>query len=77
MGPGIYPFLTSGRHEVVPLLVDLVMQEIVRIHTEPVSEEELFGAKVALIDGHIPDAVRRRPRYRPDVRAGVDAIRAS
>ncbi|SVD14091.1 uncharacterized protein METZ01_LOCUS366945, partial [marine metagenome] len=50
-GPGIYPFLTSGRHEVIPLLVDLVLKEIVRIRSEPVDEEELFVAIGALADG--------------------------
>ena len=50
-GPGIYPFLTSGRHEVIPLLVDLVLQEIDRIRSEPVYEEELFVAIGALVDG--------------------------
>ncbi len=77
MGPGIYPFLTSGRHEVVPLLVDLVMQEIVRIRTEPVSEEELFVAKGALIDGIYQMLFEDGHATSPDVRTGVDAIRAS
>lgn len=50
-GPGTYAILTSGRHEVIPELVDLVMQEVERIRTEPVEEEELFVARKALAEG--------------------------
>ena len=50
-GPGLYAILTSGRHAVIPELVDLVMQEVERIRTEPVSEEDLFVARKALAEG--------------------------
>lgn len=50
-GPGLYSFRTYGRPEVVRLLIHLTIQEIERIRTEPVTEEELFVAKGALADG--------------------------
>jgi zinc protease len=50
-GPGMYAFHTSGRPETVRLLLDITLDQIERIRTEPVSEEELFVAKGALADG--------------------------
>ena len=50
-GPGSYTFRTYGRHEVAQQLIDIVFAEIDRIRNELVSEEELFVAKGALIDG--------------------------
>ena len=50
-GPGSYTFRTSGRHEVVDELVAITLREIERIQNELVTEEELFVAKGALIDG--------------------------
>ena len=50
-GPGSYTFRTYGRSEVAPQLMDIVFAEIDRMRAELVSEEELFVAKGALIDG--------------------------
>ena len=50
-GPGSYTFRTYGRPEVAQELVDIIFREIERIQNELVSEEELFTAKGALIDG--------------------------
>lgn len=50
-GPGTYTFRTYGRPQVVHLLAELLLREIERIRTEPVSAEELFVAKKALADG--------------------------
>ena len=57
--------------------MDLVMQETVRIRTEPVSEEELFVAKGSLIDGIYQMLFEDGHATSPDVRTGLDAIRAS
>ena len=50
-GPGSYTFRTYGRHEVAQQLIDIIYAEIDRMQNELVSEEELFVAKGALIDG--------------------------
>ncbi len=50
-GPGVYTFRTYGRPEVVRLLIQLTLQEIERIRTGPVSDEDLFVARGALADG--------------------------
>lgn len=50
-GPGSYTFRTYGRPEVAQQLMDIMFAEIDRMRTELVSEEELFVAKGALIDG--------------------------
>ena len=50
-GPGSYTFRTYGRPEVVRLLVHLTLEEIRRMHAEPVTDEELFVAIGALADG--------------------------
>jgi len=50
-GPGTYTVQTYGRPEVVQLLVELSFQELSRIRDEPVTAEELFVAKGALVDG--------------------------
>ncbi len=50
-GPGSYTFRTYSRPEVSDQLVQIVFGEIDRIRNEPVTEEELFVAKGALVDG--------------------------
>lgn len=50
-GAGTYTFRTYGRPEVVNLLVELMLHEIERIRSEPVTEQELFVAKNALAEG--------------------------
>lgn len=52
-GPGTYTFRTSGRPGVVAELMAIVRAEIERIQTELVTEDELFVAKGALIDGDL------------------------
>jgi len=50
-GPGTYSFRTGGRPEAVRLLLHLTFEEIEKMRSERVSEEELFVAKGALADG--------------------------
>ncbi len=50
-GPGTYSFRTSGRPQVVRLLIELTLQEIEKIQATPVSDQELFVAQGALADG--------------------------
>ena len=50
-GPGTYTIQTYGRLEVVQLLVELSFRELARIRNEPVTAEELWVAKGALVDG--------------------------
>lgn len=57
-GPGTYTFRTYGRPEVIPLLLHLTLEEIERIRSGPVSEEELFVAQGALADGEYTLAYR-------------------
>lgn len=50
-GPGTYTFRTYGRPEAVRLLVDITFRELQRIRDTRATEEELFVAKGALVDG--------------------------
>ncbi|HUG37992.1 MAG TPA: pitrilysin family protein [Candidatus Limnocylindrales bacterium] len=50
-GPGSYTLRTYGRPETIPLLVQILQDEAVRIRSEPVSDEEVAVAKGALADG--------------------------
>ncbi|MFQ5631603.1 MAG: M16 family metallopeptidase, partial [bacterium] len=50
-GPGSYTFRTYGRPEAVHLLAELTLNEINRIRSEKVDEEELLIAKNALAGG--------------------------
>ena len=50
-GPGSYTFQTYGRPEAVRLLVDVTFQELEKIREGRASEDELFVAKGALVDG--------------------------
>lgn len=51
-GPGGYTFRTYSRPEVIGAIYDNMLQEVIRIMNEEVSDEELFVAKGALTDGH-------------------------
>ncbi|HEV2132429.1 MAG TPA: pitrilysin family protein, partial [Longimicrobiaceae bacterium] len=53
-GPGSYTFRTYGRPEVVPFLIEIMLRDVKRIRSEPVSEEELRIAQGALADGAFP-----------------------
>ena len=50
-GPGAYTFRTYGRPAVIRLLIELTLREIERIRGALVTEEELFVAQGALVDG--------------------------
>jgi len=50
-GPGTYTFRTYGRPEAVRLLVDVTFRELDRIRETLPTEDELFVAKGALVDG--------------------------
>ncbi|MFK8042554.1 M16 family metallopeptidase [Congregibacter sp.] len=50
-GPGSYSFRTYGRPEAVRLLVDVTFRELRDIRETEVTEDELFVAKGALVDG--------------------------
>ncbi|MEJ2540040.1 MAG: pitrilysin family protein [Gemmatimonadota bacterium] len=50
-GPGTYTFRTYGRPEAVRLLVDITFRELERIRETRPTEEEIFVAKGALVDG--------------------------
>ena len=55
-GPGSYTFRSYSRHEVIDDIYRNMMDEVLRILDEPVSDEELFVAKGALTDGNFPVA---------------------
>jgi len=50
-GPGSYSFRSYSRPEVIKAIYDNMMDEVIRIRSEQVSDEELFVAKGALADG--------------------------
>ena len=50
-GGGTYTFRTYGRPEVIGQLVEIMLREIEKIQTSPVSDEELMIAKNAWVDG--------------------------
>ena len=50
-GPGTYTFQTYGRPEAVRLLVDVTFRELEKIRDTRATEEEIFVAKGALVDG--------------------------
>ncbi|EAQ97740.1 M16 family metallopeptidase [Congregibacter litoralis] len=50
-GPGAYSFRTYGRPEAVRLLVDVTFRELTRIRESLATDDELFVAKGALVDG--------------------------
>ena len=50
-GPGTYTFQTYGRPEAVRLLVDVTFRELEKIRDSQVTQEEIFVAKGALVDG--------------------------
>lgn len=51
-GPGGYNFRSYSRPEVIKAIYDNMMEEIFRIQSEEVSDEELFVAKGALTEGN-------------------------
>jgi len=51
-GPGGYTFRSYSRPEVIGAIYDNMMQEVIRIMNEEVSDEEMFVAKGALTDGN-------------------------
>ena len=51
-GPGSYTFRSYSRHEVIDDIYRNMMDEVARIRSEPVSDEELFVAKGALTEGN-------------------------
>jgi len=65
-GPGSYTFRTYGRPEAVRLLVDVTFRELERIRETVPTEDEIFVAKGALVDGLWAD------RYA----TGLDAARS-
>ena len=50
-GPGTFTIRAAGRPESITQLIDIAVREAERIRAEPVTEEELFVAKGALVDG--------------------------
>lgn len=50
-GPGGYNFRSYSRPEVIEAIYDNMMEEVFRIRSEEVSDEELFVAKGALTEG--------------------------
>jgi predicted Zn-dependent peptidase len=50
-GPGAYSFRTYGRPEAVRLLVDVTFRQLELMRSTPVTDDELFVAKGALVDG--------------------------
>ena len=50
-GPGSYTFRSYSRHEVINAIYDNMMGEVIRIHDELVTDEDMFVAKGALTDG--------------------------
>lgn len=50
-GPGSYTFRTYGRPEAVRLLVDVTFRQLALMRNTLVTEDELFVAKGALVDG--------------------------
>ena len=50
-GPGTYTFQTYGRPEAVRLLVDVTFRELEKIRDARATDEEIFVAKGALVDG--------------------------
>lgn len=65
-GPGSYSLRTYGRPEAVRLLVDVSFEQLRLIRETSVSEEELFVAKGALVDG----------LYAERYATGIDATQA-
>ena len=65
-GPGSYSFRTYGRPEAVRLLVDVTFRQLELIRDTLVTEDELFVAKGALVDGI----------YAGHYATGLDAARA-
>lgn len=53
-GPGAYNFRSYSRPEVIKAIYDNMMEEIIHIRDEKVSDEEMFVAKGALADGSFP-----------------------
>jgi zinc protease len=50
-GPGAYTFRTYGRPETVRLLVDVTFRELENIRESRATQDEIFVAKGALVDG--------------------------
>ena len=50
-GPGSYSMRTYGRPEAVRLLIDITFRELARIRDTLPTDDELFVAKGALVDG--------------------------
>jgi zinc protease len=50
-GPGTYTFQTYGRPEAVRLLVDVTFRELEKIRETRATEQEIFVARGALVDG--------------------------
>ena len=50
-GPGAYTFRTYGRPETVRLLVEVTFRELDKIRSSEATEDEIFVAKGALVDG--------------------------
>lgn len=50
-GPGSYTFRTYGRPEAVRLLVDVTFRELTKIRETRPTDDEMFVAKGALVDG--------------------------
>ena len=65
-GPGAYTFRTYGRPETVRLLVDITFRELEKIRGVTATEDEIFVAKGALVDG----------LYAASYATGLDATRS-